>query len=515
MNFEEEAFISYAHLDNQELIEGRKGWVSDLHRALKIRLGELLGKDPRIWRDPKLQGNDSFPDTLSEKLQKVAAFLPVLSPRYIKSEWTRRELAHFCAAAQKSTGICVGDKARIFKILKTPIALEDHPPELQSLLGYEFFRVDEETGRVRELSEIFGPELQGEFWIKVGDLAHDLCELLKGLEDEESHSEQDKPAVYVAETTRDQADARDLIRRNLKQHSHPAFPAQALPLVQPDVTNTVQQQLTHCRTSIHLVGKNYGTVPEGCAESLPELQNRLAAERAQKGDFARLVWIPPGLQIEDERQREFIRRLRMDAGFQNGSDLLETSLEKLQTAVFDRLNPPVKVAKAASTDAVSPGSFSRIYLIFDQRDQDAVQPWAEFLFNQGLEVLQSSFDGSEAEIREYHEENLCSCDAVLIHYGAGNEIWLRKQLREIQKAPGYGRSKQMPAVAIALAPPKSPQKQYFRTHDATVFSQLDGFAPDAIPRFTELLRKETSKETGAAERAGAGSLRAAQENAAS
>ena len=229
MNFEEEAFISYAHLDNQELIEGRKGWVSDFHRALKIRLGELLGKDPRIWRDPKLQGNDSFPDTLSEKLQKVAAFLPVLSPRYIKSEWTRRELANFCAAAQKTTGICHGDKARIFKILKTPVPLEDHPPELQSLLGYEFFKLDEETGRVRELSEIFGPELQGEFWIKVSDLAHDLCELLRGLESEESPPEQDKPAVYVAETTRDQADARDLIRRNLKQHSHPAFPAQALP----------------------------------------------------------------------------------------------------------------------------------------------------------------------------------------------------------------------------------------------------------------------------------------------
>ena len=495
MNFEEEAFISYAHLDNQELIEGRKGWVSDFHRALKIRLGELLGKDPRIWRDPKLQGNDSFPDTLSEKLQKVAAFLPVLSPRYIKSEWTRRELANFCAAAQKTTGICHGDKARIFKILKTPVPLEDHPPELQSLLGYEFFKLDEETGRVRELSEIFGPELQGEFWIKVSDLAHDLCELLRGLESEESPPEQDKPAVYVAETTRDQADARDLIRRNLKQHSHPAFPAQALPLMQPDVTNLVQQQLAHCRASIHLIGKNYGAVPEGCAESLPEIQNRLAAERAVKGDFSRLVWIPPGLRVEDERQREFIRRLRMDPGFQNGSDLLETPLEKLQTGIFDRLNPPAKTSKAAPVEAS--GSFSRVYLIFDQRDQEAVQPWAEFLFNQGLEVLQSGFDGSEAEIREYHQENLCACDAVLIHYGSGNEIWLRKQLREIQKAPGYGRVRGMRAVAIALAPPQSPQKQYFRTHEAMVLLQLEGFTPDAIRPFTELLKKEASKETGA------------------
>ncbi|HEY7337573.1 MAG TPA: toll/interleukin-1 receptor domain-containing protein [Bryobacteraceae bacterium] len=495
MNFEEEAFISYAHLDNQELIEGRKGWVSDFHRALKIRLGELLGKDPRIWRDPKLQGNDSFPDTLSEKLQNVAAFLPILSPRYVKSEWTRRELSGFCAAAEKSTGLCAGDKARIFKILKTPIPLDEHPPELQSLLGYEFFKIDEETGRVRELSEIFGPELQGEFWIKVGDLAHDLCELLKNLEDSEPPPKE--PAVYVAEATRDQTDARELVRRNLKQHLHPALPSQSLPLVQPDLTKAVQEQLSHCRASIHLIGKNYGAVPEGGSESLPEIQNRLAAERALNGDFARLVWIPPGLQVEDERQREFIRRLRMDSGFQNGSDLLETPLEKLQTALFDRLNPPPKAPKIAANDAKPPAALARIYLVFDQRDQDAVQPWAEHLFNQGLEVLQSGFDGTETDIREYHEENLRICDAVLIHYGAGNEIWLRKQLREVQKAPGYGRAQPMRAVAVALAPPKTAQKQYFRTHEAMVLAQLDGFEAGALRPFVDLLKKEAVKETGA------------------
>jgi hypothetical protein len=126
MNFEEEALTSYAHLDNQKLIEGRKGWVSDFHRAPKIRLGELLGKDPRIWRDPKLQGNDGFPDTLSEFYvagrehgEKRGAFFKLFS------EWTRRELADFCAAARKTTGIFFADKARIFKILKTPVPLED------------------------------------------------------------------------------------------------------------------------------------------------------------------------------------------------------------------------------------------------------------------------------------------------------------------------------------------------------------------------------------------------------
>ena len=51
------------------------------------------------------------------------------------------------------------------------------------------------------------------------------------------------------------------------------------------------------------------------------------------------------------------------------------------------------------------------------------------------------FDGDEAEIREYHEENLRTCDGVMIFYGAGNEPWLRRKLRELQKSAGYGRTK--------------------------------------------------------------------------
>src|SRR5687768_11617379 len=120
MHFDADAFISYAHLDNQELVEGRKGWVANLHRALEIRLGMFLGKEPQIWRDPKLQGNDVFAETLVDRLRRVAVLIAVVSPRYVKSDWTRKELSEFCKAAVQQGGIHVHQKARIFKVLKTP-----------------------------------------------------------------------------------------------------------------------------------------------------------------------------------------------------------------------------------------------------------------------------------------------------------------------------------------------------------------------------------------------------------
>ena len=89
MAFEQDLLISYAHLDDQALVEGEDGWVSRLHRLLEIRVGQLLGEKPRIWRDPKLQGNDFFADTILERLPRVGALVSVLSPRYVGRQRVR------------------------------------------------------------------------------------------------------------------------------------------------------------------------------------------------------------------------------------------------------------------------------------------------------------------------------------------------------------------------------------------------------------------------------------------
>src|SRR3984893_10361693 len=318
MNFEGDAFISYAHLDNVELIEGHKGWVATLHRALQTRVAQLHGEAARIWWDPKLQGNDYFADTLVERLQRVKALVAVVTPRYVKSEWGRRELVEFCKAADEQGGIRVQDRARIFKVLKTPVERELHPPELQSLLGYEFFKVDPDTGKVRELAldEIFGPEVQKDFCLKLDDLAHDICALLNILAAPSLPPPAGPPpvtgGVYVAVTTSELKDPREVIKRDLTQHGFTVFPDRPLPLDAPEMQAAVRDDLASCRMWIHMVGRTYSMVPEGGRDSLVELQNELAIERAARGQFSRLIWIPPGVHVDDERQRKVLDGLRMD-----------------------------------------------------------------------------------------------------------------------------------------------------------------------------------------------------------
>ena len=243
MSFDCDAFISYSHIDNIGLVDPSKGWISNLHRALETRLAQLLGEKPKVWRDPKLSGNDDFAITLIDQLRHVAVLVAVVSPRYVKGDWTRRELQEFCKAAEAQGGVRLHDKARIFKVLKTPVPRDTDLPELSALLGYEFYKVDPETGRFHELDDVFGPSAQRDYWMKLDDLAYDISELLGILRKEFAAGDTvvvtaaaaRAEAVYLAESTADLKEDRDAIRRDLQQHGYTVLPACGLPMVCPDV----------------------------------------------------------------------------------------------------------------------------------------------------------------------------------------------------------------------------------------------------------------------------------------
>jgi hypothetical protein len=389
-------------------------------------------------------------------------------------------------------------RARIFKVVKMPVPVPTHPPELQPLLGYEFFTVDPETGNVYELNEVFGQAAQRDFWMRVDDLAQEMSDLLEELGTSPGDV---RPlpvscaTIFLAETTSDLREHRETIRRDLQQHGYIVLPAAPLPQAAADAEAAIRADLTQCRMSIHMFGKNYGLVPEGSAQSMLELQNELAIEQAAGGDLCRLLWIRPGLDVADERQRMVLERLRNDPRLDAGADLLETFLEDFRTLIrtrLDALKKPVPV-KESTLPAVSPSTVAAaeirsVYLIYDQRDADVVRPWCDVLFREQFEVLEPKFEGDEAEVRGYHEDNLRVCDGVLVFYGAANEMWVRRKQRELQKIAGYGRTKGPPAVAICVLPPNSAEKERFRTHEGLVIRPGSSDAVEQLAPFISRLR---------------------------
>jgi hypothetical protein len=294
-------------------------------------------------------------------------------------------------------------------------------------------------------------------------------------------------AIFLAETTSDLRAERDAVKRGLQQHGYTVLPARTLPTAASEVSAMVREDLASCRMSIHLFGKTYGLVPEGAETSLPEMQNDLAAERAAAGSFSRLLWIPRGLSVGDDRQRMVLQDVRMDQRVHVGTDLLEGTLEDLQTTITSRLAAALEASRASATAPVVKPGATLLYLIYDQRDAQAATVWADLLFND-FEIVHPIVDGDEKDIREFHEESLRTCDGVLVLFGAANDAWLRRKLTDIQKSPGYGRTKAPPDVGICLIPPHTPTKASFKTHYATVIPQFEGCAPESLAPFVAALK---------------------------
>src|SRR5579863_3543422 len=133
MNYQHDVFISYAHLDNEPALKGQDGWIDDFHHALSVRVSQIVGRKLDVWRDPKLSGNDIFPQTIKDQLPHSAVLVSVLSPRYVKSTWCTDEFSIFRDACNDTGGIAIGDKARIFKVVKTPVAAADEPVRMKDL----------------------------------------------------------------------------------------------------------------------------------------------------------------------------------------------------------------------------------------------------------------------------------------------------------------------------------------------------------------------------------------------
>jgi len=491
-DYEDDIFISYAHNDNQALMEGQRGWVDVFHQALERRLQVHLGAKPSIWRDPRLQGNEYFADSLVEQIPKVAILISVLSPSYINSEWCRRETQMFHSIATETGGIRLGNKARIFKVEKIHVALDKHPSELQGMTGYQFYYMDDH--RARELSAESAHAI--DYWQRIDDVAMDIAGLLQAMKsggagpDVQVFQAPAGDTVYLAETSSDLSPQRDNIKRELQERGHQVMPDRPLPLNGPELQDAVRNYLQTSKLSIHLIGANYGVIPEAADRSVVCLQNDLAAERSRGNSFARLIWLPEGLESREDRQRQFIEYLKCDATAQQGADVLQTSIEELKTYIQDKLRPkPKSVTANGNGNGDRHAGPLRVYVICDKEDYDAIAPLEDYLFSQGFEVTLPLMEGDEAEVREDHKESLLLCDAVVIFYGKSSEGWLRTKLRDLQKIAGYGRTKPMLAQAIFTGPPDTPAKQRYRTREALLLRNFDQFTPESLQPFIDEIHK--------------------------
>ena len=523
MSFTHDIFISYGHLDDLNPFGDQKGWVDLLHERLLVLVGQALGYEPEIWRDGhELQGNDELGGAISEGVTKSRLFVPVITPRYVQSEWCNREIEAFHAGTQVPTEVVPKFRSRIFKIVKTP--LPDHlkklePALVKNLIGYQFFAEDSASGLLTE----FSPDATDKaYWRMLNRLVADLAKSLIDLKHSTSkpsgtlstsviaHSSDvvglahpapvakangnDRPTpskfVYLAETTSDLTEERELVRDELRQRGYAVLPEQKLPLDEVKVTEQcIRSALERSAISVHLVGTRYGSTPEDDPRSVLRIQEQMAAEQSKaNAAFVRLLWMPLGLGtdemgITDERQKRFVSEIQNMINA--GAELLQTSIEDLKTRIVEKLNPVADVTKRSRDRS----KIKQVYLICENRDRPMVRPIKEYLFKQNFEVITWLDQERTDTLMEYHRKNLRECDAALVYFGNGDEPWVRKNLEDLEKAYGYGREQDWLANAVYVGAPPSEQKEDFLTHLVPyVIRNFSSFDPNDLSEFINALQ---------------------------
>jgi len=435
-----DVLITFAEKDNETEKKSEQGWVTQFKKFLELMLFQVLGTRPVIVI------KSEFDTATAPAMDNASILVAVLTKDFVQSGRCLDLVETF----YKNTSDSLFN--RVFKVLKSPLTLQEQPPRLRDSIGYDMYQLDSETGQMKEYSDFFSQEAEKQYWMKLVDLAYDIHESLVALKEGDGKSAGIKniykrKTIYLAETGHDLSVQRNIIKRELQRHGFIVLPNHTLPTRLDELEREVKKDLENCSLSVHLIGSAYGEIPEGADRSIVDIQNKIAAEaavakRQTKEEFSRLIWIAQNTKNASDRQKAFIETIRRDTEAQEGAEILQNPLEDFKNIMREELMESQDRTSAESMDSKT------IYLVHDRIDHAEVEPIRDVLEKSGFKVLIPAFEGELLEVRKKHIDNLRNFDGAIIYKGKVNDQWVRMKILDLLKAPGFGRNKPIQGKAL-------------------------------------------------------------------
>lgn len=493
--------ISSADGDNTPAPKAARGWVDLLQEWLQIRLAPLLGGvSPLIVRDAAPVSDEPGREGVPEPPPEAELVICVVSPRYLESKARLERIESFSAAGR-----------RLFRVVKYPVPHETLPAALSGTPEFEFYELDVASGRVGEFDPLIraGGENDKRYWQKLNDLAIAVRDFFEELRRPEADTEAEVSihpvrAIYLAESTSDMKSDRDDVRRELEQMGYAVLPDVGLPRTTgPEVEEAVREYVRRSVMSVHMVGAVEGFIPESAnGRSVVQIQLKVALEDHPDAQFKRVVWMPEGLEVIEERQQEFVKRFQNDQDVLRRIELVQGKVvQSLKETITDLLEPKAARVKAAGGNGSKGENPPRVYLVYDEPDYTETKPISQYLWDQELEVLLPANKAKPPDPEE-HKELLVLADAVMIYYGQAEDAWTRQKLRDLRKLKGYEREKPLLAKAFYLSKPPTEDKDEFFTYEADIIRGYNGFEPDQLDSFVSAIKTHDAPDAAAAAKRG-------------
>lgn len=479
MVFDIDVLIVFADKDN-DAKKSKLGWVSQFKKFLELMLNQVLGEKSKILLKAE------YDAITAPKLQNVGVMISVLSKDFTESGQCLDVVEAFSKANQTNDRL----HNRLFKVFKTPLTLQEQPPKLRELIGYDMYQLDADSGDIREYTDYFSTDAERQYWMKMVDLAYDIYDSLVFLKNQGTKAEvknlYKRKIIYLAETGHDLSVQRNIIKRELQRHGYIVLPNQTLPGNAVELEKVVQRDLSESNLSIHLIGSAYGEIPDGTDRSVVDIQNKMAAEKSMeakqtKAEFMRLIWISPNMNNASEKQKGFIENIKRDVETQEGAEILQTPLEDFKNIMREELVESSSERKVVLEDSTG----RSVYLMHDRVDDADILPLKEAIEKSGFKVLLPEFEGELLELRQKHIDNLRNFDAAIIYKGKVNEQWVRMKALDLLKAPGFGRKKPIIGKAIVTTPGSVMNMDSFKSQNLRVIESDPNRSVESLKSFLQ------------------------------
>jgi hypothetical protein len=447
MNFEYDIFISYGPSGNKE-DEWISQWSAKFCECLAIMMSRLTEQKLTILLHDDLRTRKKLlEENAAGIFSGTAIFVSIIAPEYLESKEYVRELEEIHKTIYSKPGNTYGTGSRFFKVITQPVSQEIQPSFLENELSYDFYEINRYSKKAKTYAINEEDESYNKFWSTLVDLAYDVNNSLQMLTSgkKEVIRPQEKKFIYIAETTVDQKDNRDILKRELQHMGYGILPH--IPLIDDGekLGDIIESYLKRSILSIHLMGAYYGDYVKNSKYSLIDLQNHAVKSyidtSGEAGKLIRMIWIPNDLKASDQRQALYLKRLKRDEA-QEKTEIIEAPLEVFKSILIDKireLNEPVKI-KAKDR--------KKIYLIYEHDDKKVLTPLIEEINSRNYSVIDNDSNDNKKNLVSKHIENLIDCDAVIIYNGNNGKEWLNSKIRDLIKAPGYGKSGSFQKIGI-------------------------------------------------------------------
>lgn len=415
-------------------------WNSEFSYNFSVVIKQIVGYSPILLSNIDVYGAQIYTYQTVDDLVDKNAVIFILSSKVKDSDF---EFIH-----NMLPNIALSNVFLVYRLYNTDVVATD---TIKALPSYNFFDNNPYNLEVTEFLSGGQGEISNQFWNKITDLAYDvklLCSKSNNLPNVSSAEN----TIFLAEVSGDQAKNREKLLRELLLSGYRVLPEKPLPSTITHCEMTVADQLSQCVLSINIMGEAYGDTPTESDYSYVEIQNRMFTKLISKisdeestQHIQRIVWFPPVFEPFDDKQIQYLKRLKKEIVDSNHTELIHSSLNDLKDIVDEKLT---LLGKANNDDFF--GELTPILLISDQVDSEVIVNVEGKLRKQGVEYVNFTLLHKETSLISLKFDEFKRYSNFLIVSTKGNNLWANSITSILIRSKSFSSSNRKSTIGLLL-----------------------------------------------------------------